>query len=394
MIKLIKSPFCDEAKTRRTLAKFIVRNKRMSFGPQCETFEERFAAYQGRKHCVMFNSGSSANLALIQALLNLGMLAPGDPVGFSATTWSTNVMPLIQLGLKPLPVDIEIETLNVRSDILSAAFKRHQMSAFFLTNALGFCSDIDEIKKFCDRNAVLFLEDNCEALGSEYAGKKLGNFGFASTFSFYLGHHLSAIEGGAICTDSERMATMLRIVRAHGWDRNIKARIQKKLRHSFGVADSFYAQYAFYDLGYNLRPIELQGFLGNIGLRGISAANKKRMNNFIVLAKNIYRDTKRFIPFRYEHMDFVSNFNFPVLCRSRKIRDEMIERCRNKIEIRPIIAGDITRQPFFKKYVPRFASSVLTPNAKIIHEQGFYLGNNPEMTDKEIKTITDVFAKE
>ena len=79
-------------------------------------------------------------------------------------------MPLIQLGLKPLPVDIEIETLNVPSRILSAAFKRHSMKAFFLTNVLGFCSDIDEIKKFCDRNSILFLEDNCEALGSEYAG--------------------------------------------------------------------------------------------------------------------------------------------------------------------------------------------------------------------------------
>ncbi len=204
---------------------------------------------------------------------------------------------------------------------------------------------------------------------------------------------MSTIEGGAVCTDDKKVAEMLGMVRAHGWDRNLGTRIQKKLRHSCGVANSFYAQYAFYDLGYNLRPMELQGFLGNIGLRGINAANKKRMNNFMVLAKRIYRDTKRFIPLRYEHMDFVSNFTFPVICRSRKIRDEMIKRCKGKIEVRPIIAGDITRQPFFKKYVPRFASSVLTPNAKIVHEQGFYFGNDPEMTNKEIKIIFNVFAK-
>src|SRR3989304_7656626 len=103
MIKLIKSTFYKEEETKKRLIEFIKKANWLSFGPQCEKFEKEFAKYQERKHCVMVNSGSSANLAIIQALLNLGKIKKGDMVGFSALTWSTNVMPLIQLGLTPIP---------------------------------------------------------------------------------------------------------------------------------------------------------------------------------------------------------------------------------------------------------------------------------------------------
>src|SRR3989338_3999708 len=110
MIKLIKSTFYKEAETKGRLVRFIQSARQLSFGEECKKFERRFATYQGRKHCVFVNSGSSANLALIQALLNLGKLKKGDPVGFSALTWSTNVMPIIQLGLTAVPIDVEMDT--------------------------------------------------------------------------------------------------------------------------------------------------------------------------------------------------------------------------------------------------------------------------------------------
>ena len=145
MIQLIKSTFYNERKTKQALAKFILAADKLSIGEQCRIFEHRFARYQKRKYCVFVNSGSSANLALIMALLNMGKLRRGDPVGFSALTWSTNVMPLIQLGLEPVPIDVEIDTLNVSSKKLLEVIQKKQLRALFLTNLLGFCDDIDEI---------------------------------------------------------------------------------------------------------------------------------------------------------------------------------------------------------------------------------------------------------
>src|SRR5258708_5249493 len=268
-IKLIKSTFYHEAKTKKALQHFIGQAKILSFNTQCQLFEKQFAKYQGRKKAIFVNSGSSANLAIVQSLLNLGRLKIGDKVAFSASTWSTNVMPLIQLGLVPIPVDIEQETLNVSSKKLQAVLEKEKIKAFFITNLLGFCDDIDEITRICHREKILLVEDNCESLGSKYKGKKLGNFGVASTCSFYVGHHMSTIEGGMICTDDEELATMLQIVRAHGWDRNLAFKEQHKIRSEFKVNSTFYSRYTFYDLGYNLRPTEIAGFLGNTQLQYI-----------------------------------------------------------------------------------------------------------------------------
>src|SRR5437762_2858414 len=113
MIPLIKSTFYEEEKTKNLLVNFISKSKKLSFGEECETFEENFSKWQGRKHCIFVNSGSSANLAIVQSLLNMGLIKKGDNVGFSAVTWATNVMPLIELGLNPVPVDAELDTLNI-----------------------------------------------------------------------------------------------------------------------------------------------------------------------------------------------------------------------------------------------------------------------------------------
>src|SRR6185369_8115074 len=151
MIKLIKSTFYKEKETKKKLTKFITQTDQLSIGPECRKFEKRFANYQGRQHCLFVNSGSSANLAIVQALLNLGKIKKGDHIGFSAITWSTNVMPLIQLGLKAVPIDVELDTLNVSSNKLLKILNKHPIKMLFLTNLLGFCDDIDEIKRICDK---------------------------------------------------------------------------------------------------------------------------------------------------------------------------------------------------------------------------------------------------
>lgn len=392
MIKLIKSTFYNEKETKRKLTKFISSATQLSIGNECQKFEKNFANYQGRKHCLFVNSGSSANLAIIQALLNLGKIKKGDAVGFSAITWSTNVMPLIQLGLVAVPIDVEFDTLNISNAKLEDILKKYSLKMLFLTNLLGFCDDIDEIKRTCDKNKIILIEDNCESLGTVYNGKKLGNFGLASTFSFYVGHHLSTIEGGAVCTDNENLETMLQLVRAHGWDRNLTENKQLKIRVKHNVNSSFYSRYTFYDLGYNLRTTEINGFIGNTQLVYADEILKKRNENFLQIAPVIYSQTDKYYPIRYDHIDFVSNFAVPIVCKSKKIRDELVERCKNKIEIRPIVGGDMVSQPFFQKYEPDIMKKFNNSNAKLIHEQGLYFGNNPDLTKKEIKEIISIFT--
>ncbi len=389
MIPLIKSTFYKEAQTKRELVNFIKKAKILSFSKECEKFEKGFARFQGRKTCVMVNSGSSANLALIQALLNMGMIKAGDKVGFSELTWSTNAMPLIQLGLKPVPVDVELETLNVSSKTLSKVLVREKIKLMFLTNLLGFCSDPEKIAEICKREKIILVEDNCEALGTKYKGRNLGNFGLASTFSFYVGHHLSTIEGGAVCTDSDELATQLSVVRAHGWDRNLNSRNQKMFRNKFNVNSTFYSRYTFYDLGFNLRPTEISGFIGNVQLKYIREIVGKRKDNFAKLSNLLYSD-QRFYPIKYDHLDLVSNFAVPVICKSQKTRDELVKKCDKRLEIRPIVGGAMTMQPFFQKYVGKKFSS--NTNAKLIHENGFYFGNNPELTKKEISEILKILS--
>lgn len=392
MIKLVKSTFYNENTTKEALCEFIQKSDKLSIGKECRKFEESFARYQKRKHCMFVNSGSSANLALIQALRNLGKIKKGDIVGFSSLTWSTNVMPLIQLGLNAVPVDVELDTLNVSSKTLLKILKKYPIKMLFITNLLGFCDDIDIIAHVCKEKKILLIEDNCESLGTEYKNKKLGNFGLASTFSFYVGHHMSTIEGGAVCTDDNNLDTMLQMVRAHGWDRNLTEDKQLKIRTKYNINSSFYSRYTFYDLGYNLRTTEINGFLGNTQLKYLPKIVEMRKNNFLTFAKKIYAQTDKYYPIRYDHIENLSNFAFPVICKSRAIRDGLVKKCENKIEIRPIVGGDMTLQPFFRKYMKKYLHVNDNSNAKLVHKQGLYFGNNPELTKEEIDEIISVFT--
>jgi CDP-6-deoxy-D-xylo-4-hexulose-3-dehydrase len=218
MITLVKSTFYREAEVRQRLAEFVLRSDKLSMGAECESFERAFAAKQERRHCIMVNSGSSANLAVVQALLNLNRIARGALVGFSALTWSTNVMPLIQLGLRPVPIDVELDTLNVSSRGLLAALERAPLQMLFLTDLLGWCDDVDAVRDVCAARGIVLIEDACEALGSVYRGTRLGNFGVAGTFSFTLTpvlHH----RGRCDLHRRRRAGGHASIVRAHGWDR-------------------------------------------------------------------------------------------------------------------------------------------------------------------------------
>jgi CDP-4-dehydro-6-deoxyglucose reductase, E1 len=382
VIKLTKSTFYNEEDTKRKLANFIVASNILSMGEETKKFEKDFAKKQGRRFAVMTTSGSSANLLLLQALKNIGGIATGNRVGFSALTWSTNVMPILQLGMEPVAIDCEIKTLNVSSSILLG--KLNSIDVLLLTNALGFADDIQNISKLCRNNNVLFIEDNCESLGSRADGKLLGNFGLASTFSFFVGHHLSTVEGGMIATDDEELYHALLTVRAHGWDRNLPKSKQYEVR-TINKVNDFFAKYTFYDLAYNLRPTDIQGFLGSSQLCYWDELVSKREANYTVFNKAI-SNNKDLISIDTLHMDLVSNFAMPVIAKSNEAFNYYRDKFEHaEVEIRPIVAGNITRQPFYKKYC---GDECELPNADFIHQNAFYFPNNAELSEEEVGFLT------
>ena len=386
MIPLMKNTFLKEDETKKALAKFILTSDTLSMGNKCFEFEKKFATWQARRYAVLFNSGGSANLALFQALKNLGRIHNDDPVAFSALTWSTNVMPIIQMGLKPIVVDCEPKILNVTSRQLLSTIKRHPIKAFFITNALGWTGDLDKIKNLCRKHKITLLEDNCESLGTVLPTGRAGNFGLASTFSFFVAHHMSTIEGGMACTDDEDLANMLKIVRANGWDRNLSTKYQDRFRKKYGIKSEYESKYSFYDLGYNLRPTEITGFLGLSQLKFLDANVKKREQNYIKAEKAIYANPD-LICLRRNHITTLSPFCLPIICKTSELRDRYHKRFTDAgIEIRPMIAGNIQKQPFYKKYILE-KNPIDLPGADFIHHNGFYCGNYPDLTPKELDKI-------
>lgn len=388
-IKLIKSAFYNEGLTKKKLCKFIQETEQLSIGKYCNLFEESFAKRQWRKYWVFFNSGSSANLALIQWLLNLNILKKWDKIGFSSLTWATNVMPLIQLWLIPVPIDVELDTLNVSLKTFQSVVEQNKIKALFITNLLWFCDNIDEIEEYCKKNNLLLLEDNCESMGTEYQWKKLGNYSYASTFSTYVWHHMSTIEWWLICTDDKELYSMLKMVRAHWRDRNLPQELQEEIRDKYDMQDPFYSRYTFYTLWYNLRPNEITGFLGCEQLQYLDEIIQKREINFMRFV-DVLNQNSDFYGLKYNHIEKISNFAVPVVCKSKEILQEYISKFAEKwIEIRPIVWWDITEQIFWKNL---YWTNTHKTNAQLIHKQGFYFGNSPEYTEEEITLILSLLS--
>lgn len=378
----MRDTFARQRETLRALSDWLASNpSKLSMGPLCAEFEREFAAWQGRKHAVLTNSGASANLILIQSLLNTGRLEKGMRVGVSALTWATNVTPLIQLGLVPVAIDVEPTTLNVSASTLIPALS--SLDALFITNALGFLPDLDRIRALCKWHDVLLIEDNCESLGSELPSGKAGNFGLAATFSFFVAHHMSTIEGGMVCTDDDDLAEMLVMVRANGWDRNLTPDQQAKWRAKYGIASEFEAKYTFYVPSLNVRPTEITGFLGLKQLDALDAALDARWQRFHALER-VARDNPDLVTFDHSHQTRLAPFAFPVLCMTGELRHRYIQRFEAAgVEVRPLIAGNIARQPFFRDY----ADDRDLPGAEYVDECGFYFGVYPELTPDDMDIL-------
>lgn len=388
-IKLIKSSFYNETEEKEKLCNFIKESPQFSFWKYCKLFEEKYAKWQWRKYCVFFNSWSSANLALLQSLLNLWTIKKWDNVAFSSLTRATNVMPIIELWLNPIPVDVEVSTLNISSSKFKEVANNQNIKVLFITNLLWFCDDIDIIEEYCKGHEILLLEDNCESMWTQYKWKKLWNYSYASTFSTYVWHHMSTIEWWMVCTDNEELYVMLHMVRAHGWDRNLNTDLQNQVRWKHKL-DPFYSKYSFYTLWYNLRPNDISWFIWCQQIEYLDEIVEKRQNNFKRFVKEL-NNNDDFYQLKYEHLDCVSDFSVPVVCKSKDIFNKYIKKFSEAgVEIRPIVWWDLTQSIFWKNL---YWDSNKETNAKYIHNNWFYFGNSPEYTQEEINLLCSLLNK-
>ena len=296
------------------------------------------------------------------------------------------------MGFTPVPIDCDPKTLNVMSKNLLERLEQKDVNlkAFFATNVLGFAGDLDQIRDICREEKILFFEDNCEALGTRLADRLTGSFSLASSFSFFVAHHMSTIEGGLVCTDNEEFADMLTIVRANGWDRNLTAEKQHKWREHYNINSEFNAKYTFYDLAYNLRPTEITGFLGCNQMQHLEKNISTRESNYIFLEENVRINPDLISQDKY-HIEKLSSFAFPVITKTRELHDLYLAKFSGAgVEVRPMIAGNIQSQPFYKKYTKK---EYELPGTEFLHECSFYCGNYPELTNSELDVLRSCLLK-
>ena len=226
----------------------VITSGMFTMGPNVFEFEKQFANYLGVKHCVMVNSGSSANLLMVAALFYSKnpdfALKAGDEVIVPAVSWSTTYYPLHQYGLKIKFVDIDLETLNFDLDALQKAVT-DKTRLIMAVNLLGNPNDFSRIKSIIGTRKITLIEDNCESLGARFEGKQAGTFGVMGSYSSFFSHHISTMEGGLISTDDEELHHILLSLRAHGWTRNLPKfnhvcgeKSDDPFKESFRIADA------------------------------------------------------------------------------------------------------------------------------------------------------------
>lgn len=352
----------------------VIQSNMFTMGREVARFEADFAAWVGSRHCVMVNSGSSANLLMVAALFYTSdptrRLRPGDEVIVPAVSWSTTYYPLHQYGLKVKFVDIDLETLNMDpAEVRRAVGPRTR--AILAVNLLGNPCDFGALRAIADEHGLLLLEDNCESMGATLDGRQCGTFGLMGTFSSFFSHHISTMEGGLICTDDEELHHILLCLRAHGWTRNLP---QDNLVSGRKSDDPFEESFKFILPGYNVRPLEMEGALGVEQVKKLPRLIEERRRNGALWTERMAGHPV-LMPQR-EH-GCSSWFGFSIVIRpgAPVTRREVLARLRDLgFECRPIVTGNFAKNPVVKYFDHEIVGAL--DNASHIDGQGLFIGNH------------------
>jgi len=372
MITLVKDTIDNNDIDR--LVDWLKTYPRLTKGMVTLELERKYADWLGTEYSVFCNSGSSANLLMLSAIIEK---YNSKKVVVPSVAWATDLAPVMQLGLKPLLCDCNMDDLSVDLNHLEEIFKTESPDALLLVSVLGLVPDMSDIVRLCEKYDVLLLEDTCESMGSRYNGTKLGTFGIMSSFSTFFGHHISTIEGGFVCTDNKELYELLVSLRSHGWARESSVETQFKLQQEWDVTD-FDSLYTFYYPGYNVRSTDLQAYIGLTQIDKLNDWGELRESNYESYQELIDNDYWK--P-KYNMNNFTSNFAYPII---HPKRDDIVKNLQdNDIETRPMVCGSMGTQPFYVKKYGRLELS----NVTTVDKYGFYVPNHPKLTESEIKFV-------
>jgi CDP-6-deoxy-D-xylo-4-hexulose-3-dehydrase len=347
---------------------------RVTMGDKVRRFEMLWAQYLGVREAVMVNSGSSANLVAAAALVNPAFprpLVPGDEVLVPAVAWSTTYFPLVNVGLVPVLVDIDLDTFTIDPEAAARAVGP-RTRGLMPVHLLGNACDMRALGALAARHDLLVIEDSCEAHGARFEGKPVGAFGTMGTFSFYFSHHISTIEGGMVVTDDPELADLARTLRSHGWTRDVK-------RKPCTVGAPIDERFLFVNLGYNFRPTEVQGAFGLHQVAKLEPFIKIRRDNVEYWNAGLRRHARwlRECPGRDTNGSRSVWFGYPITVRPEApfSRDQLAQFLESKrIATRPIMAGNFRDQPAISLFPHRIAGPL--DRAEQVMRQSFFIGNH------------------
>ena len=358
---------------------------RVTMGDKVRQFERAFASYVGMEHGIMVNSGSSANLVALSVLAspNLGRrIQPGDEVITTPVTWSTTVFPILQIGAVPVFVDVDLETYGLDLDRVEKAITP-KTRAVMPVHLLGNPVDMPRLMKIADRHDLYIIEDSCEAHGAEVAGQKVGSFGHLSTFSFYFSHHITCVEGGIVLTNDPVLADLARSIRAHGWIREMET--GEGIARKYPDLDR---RFLFYDLGYNLRPMEIQGAFGIHQMGRLEPFIEIRRRNAAFWTQCLAGYGSWLLLHQERPGTRHSWFGYPitVLPQAPFSRGELVGYLEERgIETRPLMSGNFLEHPVMAHYTNRVYGELT--NAQLVHQRSFLVGNHHGIGEEEMQYV-------
>lgn len=366
----------------------VIQSGQFTMGKEVATFEDHFAQKMGTKFAVMTNSGSSANLAMMSAIRYVkgSNLNDGDVVLAPAVSWSTTYYPIHQLGFSISLIDIDRETLNIDIEKVKESITK-RTKAILAVNLLGNPADLIQLRKICSQYNLILLEDNCESLGASIDGQQAGTFGVAGTYSSFFSHHISTMEGGLTVTNDEAIYQTMKSVRAHGWTRDLPTNNHVHVKSGDDWEDLF----RFVIPGYNLRPLELEGALGQAQLTKLDGFVKNRRNN----AEHLLSNSKHLKYIRFQRENGKSSwFGFSILLTGPLVgkRSMLIAKLNEaEIQSRPIVAGNFAQNPVMGHL--RHEPIPDLENAKFIHENGLFVGNHQYPLQPQLDRLIEVLSE-
>jgi len=392
---LYSGPYWDEEEIMAGIKTFIT-GKWVVAGENVHKFESEFSKLFGVKYAHMVNSGSSANLVLIAALKKFFGWNDGDEVIVSPVGFPTTISVLVQNNLKPVFIDIEYDTLNF--DVTKIEEKiTPKTKAIFVSPVLGNAPDMDFLKNLCDKYDIKLVGDSCDSIGSKWDGKDLSSYYVAWSTSFYPAHHISTGEGGMVCTNIAELKKLF--VSFSWWGRDCHCvgsanllscgtcgnRIDKWLETYDGIIDH---KYVFTNMGYNLKPMDLQGSIGLVQIKRFGEIDTNRKNSKKTIESILLKHVNGLKGVGSLPKSDPCWFGTPFVCESKDLKDKLVSFLEeNKIQTRNYFAGNILLHPAYS----HLDDMNLYPNSNQVLDKVFFLGASPHYTSDVFDYIDKVF---